>query len=102
MRVLWVGLHDSDKALVDLAKALDRGFEPLGFEPEKRDFTPHLTLARFKMPVRLDEPLPEIPVTDLPEFEVSALRLYRSHLSPKGARYEVVRDFPLGQVKPSG
>lgn len=96
MRVLWVGLDDPGASLVDLAKKLDQGFEPLGFEPEKRDFTPHLTLARFKMPVRLDEPLPEISVTKLPAFEVAELRLYRSHLSPRGARYEVLREFPLG------
>jgi 2'-5' RNA ligase len=96
MRVLWVGLDDPDQTLVELAQNLDRGFEPLGFETEKREFTPHLTLARFKMPVRLDEPLPDISINELPRFEIEGLRLYRSHLSPKGARYEVLREFPLG------
>ena len=96
MRVLWVGLDDPNRALVDLVKVLDHGFEPLGFEAEKRDFTPHLTLARFKMPILLDEPLPDISTDELPRFEVEGLRLYRSHLSPKGARYEVLREFPLG------
>jgi RNA 2',3'-cyclic 3'-phosphodiesterase len=102
MRVLWVGLNDPKGVLVDLAEALERGFESLGFEPEKRDFTPHLTLARFKMPIRLDEQLPDISVTELPEFDVAALRLYRSHLSPRGARYEVVREFPLGRNDATG
>jgi 2'-5' RNA ligase len=96
MRVLWVGLDDPDGALVELAKDLDSRFEALGFESEKRDFTPHLTLARFKMPVPLKGGLPTVEVRADATFEVSALKLFRSHLSPKGARYEVLASFPLG------
>lgn len=97
VRVLWVGLDDSKSLLASLAADLDRGFEALGYPTEARAFTPHLTLCRFKIPVPLKGGLPKIDVSDLPSFEINAIQLFRSHLSPKGARYEVVREFELGR-----
>ena len=95
MRVLWVGLLDRRGLLTKLAAELDRAFEPLGFEPEKRAFTPHLTLARFKTPRRLEGPLPEV-VLPSDSFELNDLVLYRSHLSPRGARYSALERWPFG------
>ena len=95
MRVLWVGLIDPLDLLAGLASRLDQALEPLGFEPEKRAFTPHLTLARFKTPRHLDGPLSALELPAEP-FELSEVALYRSHLSPKGARYEALQRWPLG------
>ncbi len=95
MRVLWVGLDNPEGVLAGIAADLDRAFEPLGFPAEQRAFTAHLTLARFKTPVRVSEPLPRLGVGPQP-FRIEEIVLYRSHLSPKGARYEVLGTFPLG------
>jgi 2'-5' RNA ligase len=95
VRVLWVGLDDPYDLLPHLATDLDQALEPLGFATESRAFTPHLTLARFRLPVPLKSGLPELDLSDLPEFEVESFELYRSHMSPKGARYEVLESFPL-------
>ena len=46
-RVLWMGLEPAD-ALSGLKAGLDRELAQLGFPPEERRFTPHLTLARIK------------------------------------------------------
>lgn len=92
-RVLWVGLDDRDRLLERLAADLDRALEPLGYPSEARPYTPHLTLARFKAPVRIG-----IADTDLdptPPFAVDAVTLFRSRLHPKGARYEALRAFTL-------
>ncbi|MBW3594286.1 MAG: RNA 2',3'-cyclic phosphodiesterase [Actinobacteria bacterium] len=97
VRVLWVGLDDPASLLAGVAADLDRGFEPLGFPAEARAYTPHLTLCRFKIPVPLKGGLPELDLSDLPPFDVGAIQLFRSRLSPKGARYEVVREFALGR-----
>lgn len=94
-RVLWAGLDDPRSLLSALAHALDASFRPLGFEPEKRAFTPHLTLARFRVPARLADDFLALDVAEDDPFEVGEIRLYRSHLSPKGARYEVLRSIPL-------
>jgi 2'-5' RNA ligase len=54
----------------------------------------HITLARGRGPVRGITPAAIDPAP--PAFEMRALQLVRSHLSPKGARYETVTDLPLG------
>lgn len=92
-RVFWVGLDD-EGGLAALAAALDRELER-EFPPEKRGFTAHLTVARLNPPSPVDqEALAETRLGAAP-FKVGELVLYRSHLSPKGARYEPLARFPL-------
>jgi RNA 2',3'-cyclic 3'-phosphodiesterase len=93
-RVLWMGLDDPSGLLTGLAADLDRVLRPLGYEPEKRAFTPHLTLARFKSP----GPLPEdasLVADELQPFTVDHVTLWRSRLHPTGARYEEVEIIKL-------
>jgi 2'-5' RNA ligase len=97
-RVLWVGLEDPAGLTSGLAGDLDRAFERLGYAAEKRPFTPHLTLARFKSPVRLEGRLGERPWGSLPPFQVAGFNLYRSRLHPAGARYEVLASFALSEA----
>ena len=99
-RVLWLGLEDPAGLLTSLAADLESSFEPLGWQPERRSFTPHLTLARFKTPQRLPE-LPELTGLELESFEVDKIVLYQSRLHPKGARYEPLTDFALARRESS-
>lgn len=96
VRVLWAGLDDEASLLTSLAAGLDSGLERLGFAAETRPFTPHLTVARLRRPKRLEAGLPVLPDEALRPFEVRDLHLFRSHLSPRGARYEAIAAFPLG------
>jgi len=95
-RVIWAGLWDPDGKFPKIVKLLD---ESLGgvFEPEKRAFTPHLTLARLNPPTDIREVAPTLighSVT-AESFTVGSLVLYRSHLSPRGATYEPLLSAPL-------
>lgn len=98
-RVLWVGLEGEIEKLASIQGALSRALQPLGFEPESRPFKPHLTLARARDP-RGDEALARcvevLGRTDLGESAVFSLVLYRSQLSPKGAKYTPLLSAPLG------
>ncbi len=96
VRVLWVGVEDTEGRLAAAAADLDRAFESLGFPSEGRDYTPHLTIARFKLPVPLKSGFPSIDTSGFESFDFDALALFRSHLAPGGARYEVLETFPLG------
>ena len=95
IRVLWVGIDDPSGVLASLAEDLDRAFEPLGFPSEGRAYTPHLTVARFRLPVPMKSGFPTIDTTAIEAFALDELTLFRSHLSPKGARYEAIGVFPL-------
>lgn len=96
-RVLWAGLDDPDGHLTGLSEGLDAALAK-DFTPEKRAFTPHLTVARFNPPIPMREHAEALAGTpiDAPPFTVDRLVLYRSHLSPRGARYEALEGFPLG------
>lgn len=93
-RVLWVGLRDESEGLRVIARALDHELER-DFPPEKRPFTAHLTVARFEPSVRIDPADLEAAVPEPAGFRVGELVLFRSHLSPKGARYEALERFSL-------
>jgi 2'-5' RNA ligase len=96
-RVVWAGLADPDHRFGAIARLLDGLLED-HFIPEKRELTPHLTLARLNPPRNILEFAPDLPGLSVASgpFPVDRLVLYRSHLSPKGATYEAVERFPLG------
>ena len=94
-RVLWTGI-EAPPALGELASRVETAMEKLGFPPEGRAFTPHLTLARFqsRRPVTRLSKLPYVMVhqnqLSLGRFEVTEFFLFESKLSPRGAEYRKV------------
>jgi RNA 2',3'-cyclic 3'-phosphodiesterase len=93
-RVLWAGLDDPEGAFVRLTGALEGSLER-EFPAEKRPFTAHLTLARFKEQAALPQGSLEAELAGEP-FPVERLVLYRSHLQRPHAVYESLATFPLG------
>ena len=95
-RVLWVGLRDKEGGLGAVAASLDRGLAG-DFPPERRAFSAHLTVARLNPPRPVREQVEELKATEVgaESFRVGSLVLYRSHLSPRGARYEALDRFAL-------
>jgi 2'-5' RNA ligase len=99
-RVVWVGMKGDGGALTSLAERIDAALAPLGFERERRPFSPHLTIARLP-----DDLSPEVRTAvarvasglsapDIAPFSVERISLTRSFLGPGGARYERVASFP--------
>ena len=96
-RVVWAGLADPEARFGRIVERLDAVLEE-HFVPEKRAFTPHLTIARLNPPRDIGEFAPHLvgaAVRSRP-FRVESLVLYRSHLSPRGATYEPLVGVPLG------
>lgn len=93
-RVLWAGLAGDLTAVQALKLDLDERLAPLGWPPEERPFSPHLTLGRVKDSRNLqDQRWPaDVPVLSLP---VTALHLIRSELQPEGPRYTVLHSSAL-------
>jgi len=85
-RVLWVGLKDPDGRLGALARAVASGLEPLGFPAEKRPWTPHVTIARFRAPG--DATLMVGAHVETKAFTVAAITLFRSRLARPAPKYE--------------
>lgn len=97
-RVIWLGLSGQTDILANLAADLDQACATLGFAPEKRRFTPHLTLGRVRSGQgreSLQQALETLVLPEFPEFQVRQLVLYRSTLRPQGALYTPVRQISL-------
>lgn len=87
-RVLWIGVQASLEPLVG---AIDRAVTALGVPPEPRGFTPHLTVGRVRAGRADRVAAALLELGEVASFQPDGVVLYRSHLAPEGARYEVVR-----------
>lgn len=99
-RVFWAGVAAAPELGV-LAKRVEASMEKLGFAPEGRIFSPHLTLARLRIP----RPQPALQALieregekSLGRFEVSEFFLFESKLLPQGAEYRKVTRFPVQEA----
>lgn len=93
-RVLWVGSGEEQGPVHELAAAVESRSRRLGFEPESRPFSPHVTLARLRHAEDLRQPLASAVIPAIP-VAVGEVVLYRSTLGGASARYEIVERFPL-------
>ncbi|MBM4264125.1 MAG: RNA 2',3'-cyclic phosphodiesterase [Deltaproteobacteria bacterium] len=97
-RIIWVGL--ASDALVALAAKVQACLLPLGFEPEKRSFTPHLTIGRWRQSDRAPKDLPVALANwrsvDFGQSEVNEIVLFQSILKPQGAEYRKLKVIQLG------
>jgi 2'-5' RNA ligase len=94
-RVVWAGVGAGAEAAAALVSRIDAALGPLGFPPEARAFSAHVTLGR----VRTSRPSPVLAETlragVLGRQRVTAASLMRSDLSPRGARYTELARLPL-------
>jgi 2'-5' RNA ligase len=96
-RVFWVGIHEGYETLKVLAHAIDREVSTLGFPREDREFSAHVTLARFREPGpadRLIKAAAQMSYESDP-IRVERVELMKSVLSPKGAEYSVLESVRL-------
>ncbi|HKW31613.1 MAG TPA: RNA 2',3'-cyclic phosphodiesterase [Candidatus Acidoferrum sp.] len=94
-RVFWAGMEASSN-LRTMAGDIEGAVERLGIPREKREFSPHLTLARFERP-RLSEALHKL-IADYQQREFGSLltnefHLIQSKLKPSGAEYTTLATF---------
>jgi len=91
-RVIWIGIKAPNE-LKSLQQGIETETARVGYPPERRPFSPHLTLARVQKSARSDqlrnigETLTRSKVGFLGASRVTEVHLYRSELTPTGAIY---------------
>lgn len=101
-RVLWLGLEGGLELLGAVQQSVEQAMTELGFEPEDRGFSPHLTLARVQRNASRDDAsrvglAAERGVAQPIEgWTVESLSLMRSQLKPSGSVYTELHRAPLG------
>jgi 2'-5' RNA ligase len=89
-RVLWIGIEDSE-TLTHLADKVEQVLvRGSGIEPERRKFSPHITVARFRetSASKVAGYLARNSTFRTETFPVDAFYLYSSTLTPKGAIHQ--------------
>ena len=96
-RVLWVGLNGDLESLGELQRRIGQEVSVAGgFPMEERPFSPHLTLGRLRDNVsreerhRAGEAATEAGLDADISWQVEAVNLMRSTLTPSGAVYDVL------------
>jgi len=96
-RVLWVDVS-GDGLLAGLQRDIEEAMALAGFKAEKRGYTPHLTIGRFRSLKEKDhlfERISQLSDNSLGFMDVKSLALMRSDLGPGGAKYTRVAELPL-------
>lgn len=97
---LWVGVTPEEPVKV-LHNKVDQCLARVGLVPEKRQFKPHITIARFGIRSgtrtgTLNGFLEESGGLTSPPFTVTDFCLYESRLTHEGANYTILERYPLG------
>ena len=103
VQVAWVGISGEVDKLTQLQKRIDFNLAHLGFAPESRPFTPHLTLARLRNQASSPERqsfgqlIADTKSEITCSFEVNAISLMRSQLTREGAIYSRINSVKLNK-----
>ena len=103
VQIAWVGISGEVDHLSQLQQHIESNLARLGFAPESRAFTPHLTLARLRDRASLDERqsfgqlIAGTSFEKVFGFNVDSIDLMRSQLTREGAVYS-----RIGSVKLKG
>jgi len=101
-RIIWVGCTPLSPDLEHLYGDIEDSCNKLGFEKEKREFHPHITIGRVKQRSGKGRG----PVADLTnrvenitfhtiEDEAHSILLMKSDLRPGGSEYSILKQFSL-------
>jgi 2'-5' RNA ligase len=94
-RVVWIGLSQGLEQLQAMHEEFNRRLGSLGFAPEDRPFSAHLTLARIKEIAAPASRHLRDSIRDLPprkaRCRIESATVFKSDLSPRGSCYTAIQ-----------
>lgn len=94
-RVIWAGIRQGAEELQNVFGQLEPRLRGLGFKPDNKGFSPHLTIARVRTgrnKVELVKRIQELENYEFGAIKVNCLRLKKSDLTPRGPIYSTLRE----------
>ena len=86
-RIVFIGLSRGRERLKALYRSIEGGLSGLGINKDQRDYHPHVTIARMKIPADISKIIEEPVSFQKIPLNAEAVTLYESVLSSRGARY---------------
>ena len=97
-RVIWLGMGGDAERLVTFQQGLECALDEIGFPREERPFRPHLTLGRIRAQrglTGLAGVLERGETYAAGRFMATVLCLFKSDLTPQGAIYTRLAEYPF-------
>lgn len=101
-QIIWVGIQQGREVICEINQQIEDNLVSLGFEKEKKRFSPHLTIGRVKGNKRcaeLTSLLPKIESSNIGQMRVEAIHIMKSQLTSQGAIYSVLKEISLKGCK---
>jgi len=97
-RALWIGVKSGANAVISVQSLVAERLEQLGVQREKRPFSPHLTLARWRESRPSDRPRAAAgsPPT-IARVSANAVTLFQSRVTSDGSTYTRLVECSLGE-----
>ena len=98
VRIVWAGVKPDGDGLPRCQRAVEEEMARVGFEPENRPFSPHLTIGRVRQGPNTRDLRAAVETTEWagPRQRSEELVLFESQLRPTGAVYTRVAGCRLG------
>jgi RNA 2',3'-cyclic 3'-phosphodiesterase len=99
-KVIWFGIGNSEP-LKNLGREVIQSCEPIGWEPDRQNFVPHLTIARIKnVPDKnlFQSMIDRHKSAFIQEFSVAEFHLYESILQREGPVYRILETYGLREI----
>jgi RNA 2',3'-cyclic 3'-phosphodiesterase len=98
-RVIWLGINDIS-FLKQLESMVSKAILPLGYESDRQNFVPHLTLGRINF--LNDKKYFQYIMDGVRSYsskpqKISAFHLYESKLRPSGPEYSILSSYSLAE-----
>ncbi len=96
-RILWIGISEGHRQLIEMSKAIVRANRRIGIKNEGKPFYPHVTICRIKEFEKraLKNLLRQYEHTSFGEDLVDRVALIKSSLTSVGPIYTVIEEFYL-------
>ena len=94
-RVVWAGIKGGAEKLTDIFDQLEPRLLRLGFRPDPKGFSPHLTIARVKSgrnKAELIHAIQELENYQFGMIKANCLKLKKSVLTPRGPIYSTLKE----------
>lgn len=94
-RVVWAGIQTGVTKLADIFDQLEPQLQDLGMKPDKKGFSPHITIARVRSgrhKTELVQCINDLANSEFGVLEVACLKLKKSTLTPRGPIYSTLKE----------
>ncbi|MBC8214684.1 MAG: RNA 2',3'-cyclic phosphodiesterase [Candidatus Marinimicrobia bacterium] len=100
LRILWIGINKGKNEIINLQYKIDKSVVEYKQSQRLDNFKPHITVGRVKRNADLSKIQVKNFLNTLYEpieFNVNSVVLFESKLHPEGAKYTILKEFPLNE-----